>query len=117
MMEEFKIALSAREITEMVKETVGAAVQKSLNANKDQIERSIDQYFKKGIFDNKTSQFDSALDWGVENAFREGLDLAMKELGFKELIAQKAKEILSDNDFIKDLAERKVRASLGLPSA
>jgi hypothetical protein len=39
----------------------------------------------------------------------------MTELNFKELIAQKAKELLSSENFIKDLAERKVRSSLGLP--
>lgn len=39
---------------------------------------------------------------------------ALDELNFKELIAEKAKQVLSDNNFIKDLAEQKVRRSLGL---
>lgn len=43
-----------------------------------------------------------------------GLEKAMNELNFKELIAEKAKEILSDNNFIADLAEKKIRYSLGL---
>jgi len=114
-MENLKINLSVKELTDMVKETVGNSIQKSLNANKDQIEKSIDSYFKKGIFDSKESQFESALDWAVENAFRLGLEQAMQELNFKEMIAEKAKEILSDSDFIKKLAEAKVRSSLGLP--
>jgi len=115
-METLKIELSVKDLTEMVKENVGNAVAKSLNANKEQIEKSIDQYFKKSIYDNKASQFENALDWAVENSFRHGLEQAMTELNFKELIAQKAKEILSDNNFIKELAEKKVRSSLGLPS-
>jgi hypothetical protein len=41
--------------------------------NKEQIEKSIEGYFKKAFFDNKESQFESALDWAVENAFRLGL--------------------------------------------
>jgi uncharacterized membrane protein YheB (UPF0754 family) len=114
-MEDLKINLSVREITEMVKETIADSIQKSLNANKEQIEKSIDGYFKKNMFNNKETEFESSLDWAVENAFREGLTKAMNELNFKELIALKAKEILSSEDFIKDLAEKKVRSSLGLP--
>lgn len=114
-MENLSINLSVGELTNMVKETIGNSIQKSLNANKDQIEKSIDGYFKKAIFDNKESEFENALDWAVENAFRLGLEQAMTELNFKEMIAQKAKEILSNENFIKDLAEKKVRSSLGLP--
>src|SRR5690606_8814762 len=114
-MENLNINLSVKELTEMVKETVGNSIQKSLNASKDQIEKSIDGYFRKGMFDNKQTHFESALDWAVENSFRLGLEQAMTELKFKELIAEKAKEILSNESFIKDLAEKKVRASLGLP--
>lgn len=40
----------------------------------------------------------------------------MEELNFKELIAEKAKEMLSNSDLIKELAEAKVRSSLGLPN-
>jgi hypothetical protein len=114
-MENLNINLSVKEITDMVKETIGNSIQKSLNNNKEQIEKSIDSYFKKSMFDNKQNQFESALDWAVENAFRSGLEQAMTELNFKEIIAQKAKELLSNENFIKDLAEKKVRSSLGLP--
>jgi uncharacterized membrane protein YheB (UPF0754 family) len=114
-MENLNINLSVKELTDMVKEIVGNSIQKSLNANKEQIEKSIDGYFKKALFDNKESQFEKALDWAVEDAFRLGLEQAMTELNFKEMIAQKAKELLLSDDFIKDLAEKKVRSSLGIP--
>lgn len=114
-MENVSINLSVQDLTEMVNETVGNSIQKSLNSNKEQIEKSIDMYFKKSMFDSKASQFEKALDWAVESAFRLGLDKAMEELNFKELIAEKAKEILSNNNFISELAEKKVRSSLGLP--
>jgi hypothetical protein len=115
-MENLNINLSVKELTDMVKETVGNAIQKSLKENQFQIESSIDNFFRKRMnFENKDSQFESALDWAVEHEFRLGLEQAMTELNFKELIAQKAKELLSSENFIKDLAERKVRSSLGLP--
>ena len=41
-MENLNINLSVKELTDMVKETVGNSIQKSLNANKDQIEKSIE---------------------------------------------------------------------------
>ena len=115
-MENLKINISVDEINDMVKETVGNAVQKSLKENQFQIASSIDNFFKKRMnFENRDSQFESALNWAVEEAFNLGLEQAMAELNFKELIAQKAKELLSNEDFIKDLAEKKVRSSLGLP--
>ena len=114
-MESLNINLSVKDLTDMVKETIGKSIQKSLDANKQQIENSIDGYFKKSFLNNKESQFENALDWAVENAFQIGLQQAMDELNFKELIAQKAKEILSNENFIKELAEKKVRSSLGLP--
>ena len=39
----------------------------------------------------------------------------MTELNFKELIAEKAKELLKSDNLIQELAEAKVRSSLGLP--
>ena len=38
-MENLNINLSVKELTDMVKETIGNSIQKSLNANKDQIEK------------------------------------------------------------------------------
>lgn len=65
-------------------------------------------------FNNEKNTFDSALDWTIEQAFRDGLELAMKKVKLKELIAEKASKILSDDAFIHKLAEEKVKKSLGL---
>lgn len=93
---------------------ISEAIRKAIENNSVDIKKSIEEYFSKGMFQNKKSQFDSALDWAVEQAFREGLNTAMEELNFHEVIAAKAKEILSDNNFIAELAEEKIRQSLGL---
>lgn len=114
--EKLKLELSVKDLHDIVKDTIGNAIKSSLSKNTDQINTSIDAYFHKAFFQNKESQFESALDWAVENAFRLGLEQAMNELNYKELIASKCKEILLDNDFISRLAESKVRRSLGLPS-
>jgi len=77
---------------------------------------NIKEYFEKSFFNNKDTAFDNALDYTIEAALREGLDKAMKELNFTELVAAKAKELLSEPNYIAELAEAKVRSSLGLPS-
>ena len=115
-MENINVTLNAGELKEIVKTSLSNSINKSLEKNKEQIELSLDNYFKKGMFDKRETDFESSLDWAVESLFREGLNKAMEDLGFKELIAEKAKEILSDANFIKDLAEKKVRSSLGLPT-
>jgi hypothetical protein len=115
-MEKIDISLNVQELRAIMKDSLSASIQKGLAANKEQIEQSVNTFLRKSFFDNKSTAFESALDWAIEQVFRDGLQQAMDELNYKELVAQKAKEILSNNDFIKDLAERKVRASLGLPS-
>jgi hypothetical protein len=113
-MEDINVTLTVVELKEIVKTTLSESINKSLTKNREAIENSLDNYFKKGMFDNRTTDFENALDWVVESVFRDGMAKAMEELNFKELIASKAKEILSDGNFIKDLAEKKVRQSLGL---
>ena len=75
----------------------------------------IADYFKRAFFNDKKNEFESALDYTIEIAFREGIEKAMTELNFKELIAEKAKELLKSDNLIQELAEAKVRSSLGLP--
>lgn len=116
-MENLNVTLNAGDFKQIVIDTLSNSINKSLEKNKEHIEKSLDDYFKRGMFDKRETDFESALDWAVESCFREGLNKAMEELSFKELIAQKAKELLSDPNFIKDLAEKKVRSSLGLPSS
>lgn len=114
-MKDVTVVLDEVEITRILKDMVAGFVKKSLDENREQIEKSISGYFSKGVFLNKESLFESGLDWAVENCFRLGLNQALEEMDFKSLVAAKAKEILSDDGFIRVLAEKKVRASLGLP--
>jgi len=113
-MEDINVTLNVGDLKQIVVNTLTGSIEKSLLKNKEHIETSLDSYFKKGMFEKRETDFESALDWAVESCFREGLNKAMEELGFKEVVAEKAKELLSDPDFIKDLAYKKVRSSLGL---
>lgn len=114
-MEEFKIQIDQKQLTELFNNALAGIIEKSISNQKEQIEGTIKTYFDKGYFKDKSTQFDNALDWAVECAFRDGLNKAMEELNYKELIAEKAKEILSDGNLINELAEEKIRTSLGLP--
>lgn len=115
-MEKFKIEIDKREIIETINKGIQDKIKEYMNIHSKNIEESISQYFKKSFFTDKQSQFDSALDYTIEIAFREGLEKAMKDMNFNEIIAQKAKELLNDGNFIQALAEAKVRSSLGLPN-
>jgi hypothetical protein len=114
--QDISISISVPELTDIVKGRITASILEAFDNNKVKIKESLNQYFNKGVFNDKKSSFESSLDWAVENSFRIGLDKAMTEMGFSEIIAAKAKEILSSNDFIAELAEAKIRASLGLPN-
>ena len=114
-MENFTIEIDRELVKKRVNETIDASINKALKDKKEDIERALTDFLNKGFFKDKTSSFDKALDWVVDRAFSDGLEKAMDELDFKEVIAEKAKELLSNPDFISDLAEAKVRSSLGLP--
>lgn len=114
-MEKFKIEIDRREIVETINKGLHDKIKEQMNAQSKDIEKSIEEYFKRSFFNDKKTQFDQALDYTIEIAFREGLEKAMEEMNFKELIAEKAKELLSKDNFIQELAEAKVRSSLGLP--
>lgn len=111
----FKIEIDRKQIVETINASIQDKIKAEMNAQMGDIEKSIKQYFKRSFFNDKQNEFESALDWTVEAAFREGINSAMEELNFKELIAEKAKELLKSDNLIKELAEAKVRSSLGLP--
>jgi len=114
-MEEFKIEINRKEIVDIINASIQSKIKKQLDSKIEDIEKSIGDYFEKGFFKDKMNQFDSALDYTIETAFRKGVETAMEEMNFKELIAKKTKLLLSENNFISELAEAKVRSSLGLP--
>jgi len=114
-MENFKFEVDGKQIKEQYNIILNEVIAKALTKEKENIESVIKLYFDRGIFKDKISKFDVALDWVIEAAFREGLEKAMNKLNIKEIIADKAKEMLSDNNYLKDLADAKIRASLGLP--
>jgi hypothetical protein len=114
-MEKFKIEIDRREIVETINKGIHDKIREQMNAQSKDIEASIADYFKRAFFNDKKNEFESALDYTIEIAFREGIEKAMTELNFKELIAEKAKELLKSDNLIQELAEAKVRSSLGLP--
>ena len=64
---------------------------------------------------DKDSEFENSLYYLVEISARNAFATAMEELGFQQKMVEKAKEILTDGDFIQKLAEESVRKSMGLP--
>lgn len=114
-MENIDLGITVSVIQDMIKDNLSTSINNSLFKSKEKIDTSIANYFNNGGgFSKKESQFDSVLDWAVELIFRESLQQVLTELNYKELIVEKCREILSEDNFIRDLAEKKVKASLGL---
>lgn len=114
-MSEFKIEIDAEAIRKQIDEAIQYKIKRQLEAQNNGIEESIKDFFYKGFHSNVQTRFERSLDFVIDNALQQGLDKAMEELGFIEMIAEKAKIYLQDDAVLKDLAEEKVRASLGLP--
>lgn len=114
-MDNFKIEIDINKIKEQYNFVLNKIIEDSLSKEKENIQSTIKTYFDKGFFKDKTTAFDNSLDWAIENSFREGVDKALNDLNFKELIFEKTKELLSNGTLIQELAEAKVRSSLGLP--
>lgn len=112
--EKFNIEIDREEIIDLIKTTVKDRLIKQLKLQTENIDKSISEYFNRSFFHDKKNDFENALDWAVEDAFRLGISEVMQELDFKSIIADKARELLKDDTLIHDLAEAKVRSSLGL---
>ena len=115
MEQEFKIRIDAKAIREQINASIQHKITTQLNAQEQDIEKSIKDFFYKGFHSITRNAFENSLDYVIEGALRQGLEKAMEELGFHEMIAEKAKTYLQDDDILRELAEGKVRASLGLP--
>lgn len=113
--EGFKITVDRDAIVELINEGVRDRISEELRAQSEHITMSIGEYFKKGFFRDIKSKFDNALDYTVDEAFRQATGTVMKEMNFTELVAEAARKMMTDEGFIQELAEAKVRASLGLP--
>ena len=108
------INITTGEIREILKDTVTSIIKKSVDKNIDNIEIAISKFFTPAMWDKKETEFENALNWAVEIQLREGLNQGLEEMNFKEMVASKVKVILSDETFLKDLAVKKIRQSLGL---
>ena len=107
--------LSVEDLMEIIKKPIGDYIRESLSLNKNAIQDQIHAQFKKSFWGKSEDNiFEKSLDWAVEHSIRKGVDEALEELNFSEMIKEKAKEILSDGDFIKTLAEAKIREKMGL---
>lgn len=113
-MENIDISLSKEDLKNMVTEVMLNSIKQTVGANRKQLNDSVAKYFEKGFFNDKVSQFEKALNWAVEEAFRGGIYKAMIELDFEDLVAEKAKEVLSDKDFLESVAKEIVRKQLNL---
>ena len=93
-MSEFKIEIDAEAIRKQIDEAIQYKIKRQLEAQNNGIEESIKDFFYKGFHSNVQTRFERSLDFVIDNALQRGLDKAMEELGFIEMIAEKAKMLV-----------------------
>ncbi len=89
-------------------------ISRSMETHKIGISKQVGDYFSDVFIGRKLETLERGLDWALEDCFRTGVNKAMTELNYTEMIAEKAKELLVDDKFIRDLAQAKVMDALGL---
>jgi hypothetical protein len=111
----FKIEIDRKSIVEQINNSIQGHVKKLLSEEETNIKNSLEKYFKKSFRHDNNSDFENSLYYLVEISTRKAFETAIEELGFQQKMVEKAKEILTDDDFIQKLAEESVRKSMGLP--
>lgn len=109
-----KVELSTIELSNMVRTRMERIVDTSLESERINIQNLIKKYFESRSWVDKTSFFDSAMDYALENAFRVALDKAMKELNYDNLIYEKMVELLKDSNLLEEIARKKIDSMFGL---
>lgn len=113
--EKINLQIDQKDLNALLNKLLGGIIESSISQRRTDIEASIKKMFSSAVFDSKRNDLEDAVHWNLNYFVDEGVKKALEELDYKTLIANKAKELLSDNDFIAKLAHEKVLRSLGLP--
>ena len=113
--ETFKIEIDRKAIVKQINSSIQGHVKSILSKEETNIKNSLEQYFKKSFIHDNDSEFENSLYYLVEASTRKAFETAIEDIGFHQKMVEKAKEILTDDDFIQKLAEESVRKSMGLP--
>ncbi|RYC69611.1 hypothetical protein [Spirosoma sordidisoli] len=108
------IVIKPEEIAATVKDIVSKAILSSVSARKEDMETSVKEFFQRPLFKNQESQFERSLNWAIDSVFQSAVEDILRELNFKEMVARTARKLLSEEGFLRDIAEEKVRQALGL---
>jgi hypothetical protein len=99
-------------VTDHLVEIAKGLITKERSAIDNAFRGFVEKNFKNNY--DYSSKLEKALNWAVENALDIGVRKALEELNFSEMIFQEAKKILNDPEFLREIAIKKVRASLGV---
>lgn len=113
-MNEIEIKLSITEMRQELNKFFIEEIRKQLSFSEKEIRAQLNQFLERKSFSSRESQYESALDWAIEDGLRRGVQSALEELSFAELVKARVVELLSDKEFLTELAREKVKKSMGL---
>jgi len=111
-MDGIKFEMTKEQFLEIAKTHLIEIVNKSFEEEKPKFKEGFDNFFKNNNWKFEAKRFQDGYDWAIEEATRKGFHKALDELNFEEEIYKKAMEILSDGEFVKELAKEKLKSIL-----
>jgi len=111
-MDGIKFEMTKEQFFKIASTHLEAIVSKSFEQQKPRFKEGFDNFFKNKDWTFKSERFQDGYDWAIEEATRKGIQRALIELNFEEQIYQKAMEILSDGEFVKEMAKDKLKSIL-----
>ena len=113
-MEYFNLQISKQEMKEIALKHFNAKIESEFSKASPLFEKAFESFFNQKDWTIRSERFNDGYDWAIEQATREGIQKAIKELNLTELIYQEAMKIMSDGEFIKEMAKDKIKSILKL---
>ena len=109
------IKIDDKILMDKIKFTLSAVIDNQLETYREDIKNSIKKAFHRGILSNVgNTKWDDSLDYAIHACVERGVNKALENVGFSDMIAEKCVEILKNNDLITELAMAKIKRTLGV---
>lgn len=113
-MDEIQIKLSQEDINKIMTNIVSEKITNTIMVDMPDFNQRVKEIFQRAIFANDKNEVVKSVEFAVENSVRDGVYKALIELNFEDMVCKIAKEILQDENFVYELAKKRVTDSLGI---
>jgi len=112
-MQEIKITIDSEHIQEAINSELNKEIKHILKSNEESFSlgNTMKQLLDTGTWGNKyKSTIEKNLDWAIDSCFNTAIHESIEEIGLKDVIKAEVNKIISDPEWIKEIAKKKVEA-------